>query len=203
MSSQEVLGPTGAAPDGEVEDYYVNINRNPYTNPSNRLDVNGDGGVSPLDVLQLVNYINVNGSGALPFPVATTPPPYLDVDGDGFVGPLDVITVINYINSQTSGGGAGEGEGFATDKWISATSVAAPAVAPSTRDAVQSRRDVVSPSTRSLDSYLAMVSTDIGPTLAVDQLDWSSVLPNKVADLEKDSDLVLSLAIDDILGSLL
>ena len=203
MSSQEVLGPTGPAPDGEVEDYYVNINRNPYTNPSNRLDVNGDGGVSPLDVLQLVNYINVNGSGALPFPVATTPPPYLDVDGDGFVGPLDVITVINYINSQTSGGGAGEGEGFATDKWISATSLAAPAVAPSTRDAVQSRRDVVSPSTRSLDSYLAMVSTDIGPTLAVDQLDWSSVLPNKVADLEKDSDLVLSLAIDDILGSLL
>ena len=207
MSSQEALGPTGAAPDGEVEDYYVNINRNPYTNPSNRLDVNGDGGVSPLDVLQLVNYINFNGSGQLPFPTNFTPPPFLDVDSDGFVGPLDVVTVINFINSQTSGGGLGgaEGEGDSGDRWISAASLAAPVVSSATRDnAVRVER--TSPATeaiQSLDSYLATVSTDIGPALAIDQLDWSSVLPTETGKDEKESDFALSLALDEILGSLL
>ncbi len=205
MSSQEVLGPSGAAPDGEVEDYYVNINRNPYNNPTNRLDVNADGGVSPLDVLQLVNYINANGSGLLPFP-ALNAPPYLDVDSDGFVGPLDVITVINFINSQTSGGGVGgEGEGSASDQWISASSYAAPEVTTkSSNEARTSLRMEASKAIQTLDSYLASVSSDIGPALAVDQLDWSSILPTEDATEEdKDSGLALNLAIDDILGSLI
>ena len=205
MSSQEVLGPTGAAPDGEVEDYYVNINRNPYTNPSNRLDVNGDGGVSPLDVLQLVNYINFNGSGPLPFPTAFTPPPFLDVNSDGFVTPLDVLAVINFINGQTSGGGA-EGEGDSADQWISAASLAAPEVASSqsqTKDVRVVQKSAAKEVIQSLDSYLAMVSTDIGPALAVDQLDWSSVLPTETTKEEKESDFALSLAMDEILGSLL
>ncbi len=203
MSSQEAIGPTGPAPDGEVEDYYVNLNRNPYTNPSNKLDVNGDGGVSPLDVLQLVNYINFNGSGQLPFPVTTAPPPYLDVDGDGFVGPLDVITVINFINSQTSGGGVGEGESLASDRWISAATLAAPAVSSATNKSDKSQDDLASPAIQSLDTYLAMVASDVGPALAVDQLDWSSVLTPDSADAEDRSGLAHSLAIDDILGSLL
>ena len=206
MSSQEVLGPTGAAPDGEVEDYYVNINRNPYTNPTNRLDVNGDGGVSPLDVLQLVNYINLNGSGRLPFPPAIAPPPYLDVDNDGFVGPLDVVTVINFINSQTSGGGVGggEGESYSADQWISAASLAAPEVPSASRSKdTRSEQNPRNEAIQSLDSYLAMVSSDIGPALAVDQLDWSSVLPTETAKKETESDFALSLAMDEILGSLL
>ena len=210
MSSQELLGPTGPAPDGEVEDYYVTINRNPYTNPSNRLDVNGDGGVSPLDVLQLVNYINVNGPGQLPFPTAFTPPPYLDVNGDGFVSPLDVLSVINFINTQTTGGGGGgegegEGEGFVSDQWISASSLAAPEVTAAGRS-VETRLPQANAATKaiqSLDSYLAHVSSDIGPSLAVDQLDWSTFLPIEEAVEEKDSNLALSIAIDDILSSLL
>ncbi len=203
------LGPTGVwpngeVPDGEVEDYYVNINRNPYTNQSNRLDVNADGGVSPLDVLQLVNYINANGSGLLPFPALNTPP-YLDVDGDGFVGPLDVITVINYINSQTSGGGVGgEGEGPASDRWVSAASYAAPEVTTKPSNEVRTPSRVeASRAIQTLDSYLASVSSNIGPALAVDQLDWSSVLPTEDSTEEKDSGLALNLAIDDILGSLI
>lgn len=206
MSSQEILGPTGAAPDGEVEDYYVNINRNPYNNQSNRLDVNGDGGVSPLDVLQLVNYINANGSGLLPFPPISTPP-FLDVDADGFVGPLDVVTVINFINARTSGGGVGgegEGEGSASDRWISATSLAAPEVtAKSSSETRTTVRVEASKAIQSLDSYLASVSADIGPALAVDQLDWSSILPMEDAiEDDKDSELAINLAIDDIFGSL-
>jgi GEVED domain/Dockerin type I domain/Bacterial pre-peptidase C-terminal domain len=206
MSSQEVLGPTGAAPDGEVEDYYVNINRNPYNNQSNRLDVNGDGGVSPLDVLQLVNYINANGSGLLPFPAQNTPP-YLDVDGNGFVDPLDVITVINYINARTTGGGVGgegEGESSVSDRWVSASSYAAPEVmAKSSNDKKTLVQVEASKAIQTLDSYLASVSSDIGPALAADQLDWSSILPSEDSIVEeKDSGLALNLAIDDILGSL-
>ncbi len=207
LSSQDGLGPTGAAPDGEVEDYYVNINRNPYTNPSNRLDVNADGGVSPLDVLQLVNYINLNGSGQLPFPIATVPPPFLDVDGDGFVGPLDVITVINFINSQTSGGGVGEGEGasFSSDQWISAASLAAPEVTSVNRSSALRKETVESSAIQSLDSYLAMVASDMGPALAVDELDWSSFLSNEdePSGDEVNTELAHSIAIEEILGSLL
>ncbi|MCY2983095.1 MAG: pre-peptidase C-terminal domain-containing protein [Planctomycetota bacterium] len=205
MSSQEVLGPTGAASDGEVEDYYVNINSNPYNNPSNRLDVNGDGGVSPLDVLQLVNYINANGSGLLPFPAQNTPP-YLDVNGNGFADPLDVITVINYINAQTPGGGVGgEGESSVSDRWVSASSYAAPAVMTKSSSDTRAPAQVeASKAIRSLDSYLASVSSDIGPALAVDQLDWSSILPAEDSTAEeKDSGLALNVAIDDILGSLI
>lgn len=206
MSSQEILGPTGPAPDGEVEDYYVTINRNPYTNPSNKLDVNDDGGVSPLDPLKLVNYINPPGPGAgpLPFPPPFTPPPYYDVDGDGFVGPLDVLIVINFINTQTSGGG-GEGEGFTADQWISESSLAAPEVV-TVRRSLESRplqSMDASNENHSLDSYLALVSSNIGPALAADQLDWSTLPSIQDADENNEQDFALALAIDEIMGNLL
>ena len=37
-----------------------------YTNPVNRMDVNGDSFVSPIDVLWVVNVTNTRGSGKLP-----------------------------------------------------------------------------------------------------------------------------------------
>ncbi len=49
--------PTGAAPDGEVEDYAVTINGNPYKNQTNGFDVNGDGKVTPIDALVVINYL--------------------------------------------------------------------------------------------------------------------------------------------------
>ena len=77
-----------------------------WHNATNPKDVDGDGSVSPLDVLTIVNYLNAFGSG----PVGTSsPPPYLDVDSDNFVSPLDALVVINFINSQNSGQGEGEG----------------------------------------------------------------------------------------------
>ena len=79
-----------------------------WHNVTNPNDVDGDGSVSPLDVLTIVNYLNAFGSG----PVGTSsPPPYLDVDSDNFVSPLDALVVINFINSQNSGQGEGEGVG--------------------------------------------------------------------------------------------
>lgn len=101
-----VASPVGPASDGEVEDHLVALQGNPFTNGTNNLDVSGDGFVSPIDVLQVVNYLNDPTNPAeltLPAPGV---PPYLDVNGDGFVTAIDALLVINHINN----GGSGEGE---------------------------------------------------------------------------------------------
>ena len=79
-----------------------------HQNPIQRLDVDADGFVSPIDVLLIVNFINANGPNT---PVANLPPPppYRDVNGNNFIDPLDVLAVINFINARGNGG-AGEGE---------------------------------------------------------------------------------------------
>jgi parallel beta-helix repeat protein len=130
-SDQAAIGsPLGEAIDGEVEDWMVTIGKNPYTNPNNKYDVTGDGFVSPIDVLQIVNYINAGFPSRPTLPPAAVPP-YLDVNGDGFINALDVLAVIDFINSNINGGtGSGEGEGSSLgNSWISARSV--PQSAPS------------------------------------------------------------------------
>lgn len=104
--SAAVSSPIGSAPDGEVEDIKLQLLSNPFTNPSNNLDVNRDTFVSPIDVLQIVNFLNLNGSIALTPPNTTDQ--FLDVNGDGFVSPSDVLQVVNHLNS-LPGGGEGEG----------------------------------------------------------------------------------------------
>jgi hypothetical protein len=115
-----VAKPTGAASDGEVEDYAISILPNPYKNPSiipsvkdaagNNLDVNADGFVSPIDALQVINYLNNPAKPRqLTLPVNQRLPPYVDVNGDGSVSPLDALLVINFLNAARLGG-EGEGE---------------------------------------------------------------------------------------------
>ncbi|GIW99402.1 MAG: hypothetical protein KatS3mg111_2735 [Pirellulaceae bacterium] len=111
-SATAVGTPVGPAPDGEVEDHQVTIQGNPYTNPANRLDVSGDEFVSPIDVLQVINYLNNPSTPKVLSLPASGVPPYVDVNGNGFVEPLDALIVINYLNSlRRSGGGEGEGAG--------------------------------------------------------------------------------------------
>ena len=88
----------------------------PYQSTINNLDVDDDGTVSPLDILQLINDINVNGARPLPsvVPMPVSKFPFLDTDGDGSISPLDVLLVINFINARASGAG-GEGEQSAHD----------------------------------------------------------------------------------------
>jgi subtilisin family serine protease len=75
-----------------------------WQNPVNRFDADGDGILSPLDVLAVMNYINrssgTNSASALPvldaaFPLAH---PFVDVNGNGASDPLDVLEIINEIN---------------------------------------------------------------------------------------------------------
>ncbi|MHB8954831.1 MAG: putative Ig domain-containing protein [Pirellulaceae bacterium] len=74
-----------------------------YINPLNALDATGDGVVSPLDALVVINALNRRGevdtdAGLL----------FLDITGDTLLSPRDALWVINYLNTSSSGSGEGE-----------------------------------------------------------------------------------------------
>ena len=81
----------------------------PWHNAASPFDVDGQGVVSALDVLIVINYINVHpGQAALPSaPVQSHP--FYDVNHDGQCTSLDVLMVINCINGGATST-AGEGE---------------------------------------------------------------------------------------------
>ncbi|RMF44828.1 MAG: hypothetical protein D6753_01585 [Planctomycetota bacterium] len=70
------------------------LNERLPTNPINRQDTSGDGILSPLDALIVINYLNRNGSGAYPPDFVG----YIDVNADSFITPLDALSVINVLN---------------------------------------------------------------------------------------------------------
>jgi hypothetical protein len=70
----------------------------PYHNDTYPEDVDGDGTVSPLDPLIIVNYINNHGAGNIRPNAEGESMGNLDVDGDGAVTPLDILIVINALN---------------------------------------------------------------------------------------------------------
>jgi hypothetical protein len=83
-------------------------NPRPWQNQPLPQDVDRIGGVNPLDVLAIVNAINGDLLGSLPFPrpASTLVMPDYDVDADGSLTPLDALAVINFLNAR----GSGEGE---------------------------------------------------------------------------------------------
>jgi hypothetical protein len=66
------------------------------------LDVNGDGIVSPLDVLTLIHALNssIFGSSIFSDQGTVSPPHVMDVNGDGKLTPLDVLCLVNYLNQR-------------------------------------------------------------------------------------------------------
>ena len=73
--------------------------RSIWQNPTDVNDVDGDGFISPRDVLLVVNRINKQGPEKLPLPShGNEPPPYYDVDGDGYTSANDALTLINCLN---------------------------------------------------------------------------------------------------------
>jgi hypothetical protein len=61
------------------------------------MDVSGDGQVSPLDAVLLINHLNAAGVSA-----SGEDSSWLDTSDDGMVSPLDVLLVINFLNSGTT-----------------------------------------------------------------------------------------------------
>ncbi len=85
---------------------------NPLHNIPAPLDVDGDGFISPLDVLVVVNVLNEYPAFPSNDPVRTyytIGQKMADPNNDRSINPLDVLTIINYLNSK-SGSGSGEGE---------------------------------------------------------------------------------------------
>jgi VCBS repeat-containing protein len=108
----QVRDDEGATAVGTVTVVVSGFSDPPYQNPANHYDVSGDGSVSPIDPLILINYINANGQG--PIPAGRPTPPYLDVNGDGSATAEDVILVVNRLNSFA----AGEGESVAEAVYV-------------------------------------------------------------------------------------
>ncbi len=81
-----------------------------HQNPVQHMDVNADGFVSPIDVLLVINFLNLNGPST-PVNTLQDPPPYRDASGDNFITSLDALMVINYLNLNGNGRSGGEGEG--------------------------------------------------------------------------------------------
>ena len=84
-----------------------------WQNPSNPLDVDGLNGVTPLDALITINFINGHaGDSALPPLAADTPPFYYDVNGDNLCTPHDALLVINFLKSAEGESPEGEAGPF-------------------------------------------------------------------------------------------
>ena len=107
LSGSGNLRPNGPAADGEVEDYRVLIEGNPWHNAARPLDVDRNNFVVPLDALLVINYINANGTGRLPAVPSGSNNHKVDTNGDGSATPIDVLLVVNALNTVT---GAPEGE---------------------------------------------------------------------------------------------
>jgi hypothetical protein len=83
-----------------------------WQNPVDRFDVSGFRGLTPVDILILITYINSHpGDPSLP-PPSASPPPFYDVSGDGYCTAEDILLLVNEINRLA--GLQGEGESAAT-----------------------------------------------------------------------------------------
>ena len=108
LSDNPTLGSTGDASVGEVEDYPIVVNVNAFQNRGGQFDVNGNGFVTPLDALLIINTLRRNqnnpGSGAfIDLDNGSRPanlPAFPDVNGDGRISPLDALLVINELRRQ-------------------------------------------------------------------------------------------------------
>ncbi len=97
------------AAEPEGGDTFMEEEVNPRQNPVDRHDVNGDGTISPIDVLMVINALRRHGSGAATSRMidntstseSTSISSYIDVDGDRTLSPIDVLQIINRMNRRT------------------------------------------------------------------------------------------------------
>jgi hypothetical protein len=115
----------GTPPLSDSVTFSISVSGPVWQNPAHPCDVNGDGSVTPADVLPLIHDINAKGARDLTTgaPPTAAPPPFLDPTGDNYVSAADVLTVVNYINAWGSGAIPGPpaasalgGEGERADK---------------------------------------------------------------------------------------
>ena len=80
--------------------------KNQYIAPTNTaLDANGDGVVSPLDALLVLNALQARSTSGLPADNS-----HLDMNGDGQVTPVDALLIMNFLNNRQATASGAEGE---------------------------------------------------------------------------------------------
>ncbi|MEE2675447.1 MAG: dockerin type I domain-containing protein, partial [Planctomycetota bacterium] len=146
------------------------------------LDTNGDGAVTPIDALGVINQLNEFGSSAVAEGETAGLDRSFDVNRDSFVSPLDALEIINYLNEQALDMGEGEGIEIVGQSTID-TSVAGNEIAAT--EAVQA--DVI-------DEFLRVRENEIG--LAYFTGGSQDVVEEDSSDLESTID---ELA-DDVFG---
>ncbi len=114
VTDDQGLSSTSAAIEVMVVDFAAT---NPWKNLRQPLDVNDDGGISPIDVLLVINAINARGTRDLPSSLATATRifGFVDSSGDNTLSPVDVLLVINRLNQASSGGEAELSDGNSRD----------------------------------------------------------------------------------------
>ncbi len=65
-----------------------------------RQDINNDGVITALDVLQIINYINARHAAENGGLTNDPPPMNLDITNDGVISALDVLQIVNTINAR-------------------------------------------------------------------------------------------------------
>jgi hypothetical protein len=104
------------SPVGIMENRSADPLVNPTVNGANPLDTSGDGSVTALDALLVINSLNRR-------PLSGNVDPSLDVTGDGYVTPIDALSVINHLNQ---GHPEGEQTGQqAVPQWVTAADIRA------------------------------------------------------------------------------
>jgi uncharacterized repeat protein (TIGR01451 family) len=99
---------SGDAASGEQEDASAPAI---WQNPLHPYDVDGSNGVTPLDALLTINYLNEHAGDSGLLPIVDGPPPfYYDVNGDHLCTPQDALLVINFLKSAQTDAGEGESE---------------------------------------------------------------------------------------------
>jgi hypothetical protein len=206
-----VLASTGSSPDGEVEDIPVTIQSNPFTNPAWNLDVSRDGHVTPIDALQVINWLNdVNKPRVLQLSDATFLPPFIDVNGDGRVTPTDANLVISYLNNRPASGegesasGEGESDGSMESKSFSREIVLASNWVPSLFSQLKSatREEKSAPAQLPIDSVMGQADMLDAPQVAWQPGNGSESVWAEIGSQEQ-SDSVASTLLDDLLDDLL
>jgi len=81
---------------------------NVWTNPVNPYDVNNSGAITPLDVLETINYINANPTATELPDQQFSPPRFFDTNVDGAITASDVLLIVNYLRLPTLSSGEGE-----------------------------------------------------------------------------------------------
>ena len=111
LMGEELPTGTRRLPAGSDQSEASSVESQEPENADGDVDVNGDGLVTPIDLLLIMNTLDSGGDQPLELVKsvdAAASPSALDTNGDGIVSPLDALLVLNYLSKQATDPANGE-----------------------------------------------------------------------------------------------